>query len=348
MNEKKKHKIMLGIEVILLCMIVAILGTNAASSNPPSNGVSYGKNNQDTVEGALNDLYTKSNYGNATAAQILKDKTALVGGKQVIGTYEAPSLASQTPGDATETDIAEGKIAWVNGKKIVGFKPLAEKVNLGDYIKYTSSREYYTISKSDTGYDSDQGIDMSRASLWRVIRKNSDGTVDVVRDGVSEKICLNGEIGFRNGVGVLNKIAKAYENTTYTVGARHMGYDGSSETCTGALGSCNSQGKSEDKQLVAKAIGNLLIGTGEGFSYWLARRLVDLNGLGGDNRYHSYYSLEIIEGIGASYNLSADTLIIDSKGQSKCNSVRPIVILKSRLKITGGDGTKSSPYTLGV
>ena len=86
MNEKKKHKIMLGIEVVLLCMIVAILGTNAASSNPPSNGVSYNKNSQTTVEGALNDLYTKANYGNATASQILKDKTALVGGKKVTGT----------------------------------------------------------------------------------------------------------------------------------------------------------------------------------------------------------------------------------------------------------------------
>jgi hypothetical protein len=93
MNEKKKHKIMLGIEVILLCMIVAILGTNAASSNPPSNGVSYNKNSQTTVEGALNDLYTKANYGNATASQILKDKTALVGGKKVTGTMEDRGLA---------------------------------------------------------------------------------------------------------------------------------------------------------------------------------------------------------------------------------------------------------------
>ncbi len=86
MDEKKKHKIMLGIEVVLLCMIVAILGTNAASSNPPSNGVSYNKNSQTTVEGALNDLYTKANYGNASASQILSGKTALVGGSKVTGT----------------------------------------------------------------------------------------------------------------------------------------------------------------------------------------------------------------------------------------------------------------------
>ncbi len=93
MNEKKKHKIMLGIEVVLLCMIVAILGTNAASSNPPSNGVSYGKNNQTTVEGALNDLYGKASQGNATASQILKGKTALVGGNKVTGTMEDRGLA---------------------------------------------------------------------------------------------------------------------------------------------------------------------------------------------------------------------------------------------------------------
>ena len=95
MNEKKKHKIMLGIEVVLFCMIVAILGTNAASSNPPSNGVSYGKNNQTTVEGALNDLYTKANYGNASAGQILNGKTALVGGKQVTGTMPSKNGSSK-------------------------------------------------------------------------------------------------------------------------------------------------------------------------------------------------------------------------------------------------------------
>ncbi len=121
MNEKKKHKIMLGIEVVLFCMIVAILGTNAASSNPPSNGVSYNKNSQTTVEGALNDLYNKANYGNASASQILKGKTALVGGKKVTGTYEAPTLASQTK-DATASagDILSGKTAYVNGSKITG------------------------------------------------------------------------------------------------------------------------------------------------------------------------------------------------------------------------------------
>ena len=117
MNEKKKHKIMLGIEVVLLCMIVAILGTNAASSNPPSNGVSYGKNNQTTVEGALNDLYTKANYGNATASQILKGQTALVGGKKVTGTMEDRGLAQYGGWGCGDVGCGSGDDAYysING-----------------------------------------------------------------------------------------------------------------------------------------------------------------------------------------------------------------------------------------
>ena len=52
MVEKYKHKIVIGCEILLLCMMIGVLGTNAASSNPPSNGVSYSKNSQTTVEGA--------------------------------------------------------------------------------------------------------------------------------------------------------------------------------------------------------------------------------------------------------------------------------------------------------
>ncbi len=104
MEEKKKHKVMIGIEVILLGMILAIVGTNAASSNPPSNGVSYSKNSQTTVEGALDDLYNKANYGTASAGQILSGKTALVGGSKVTGTMPSKngsSKATKVSGNAS-------------------------------------------------------------------------------------------------------------------------------------------------------------------------------------------------------------------------------------------------------
>ena len=108
MEEKKKHKVVIELGVVLLCMIIAIIGTNAASSNPPSSGVSYSKNSQTTVEGALNDLYNKASYGNAT-----------------------------------EFNISSGKIAWVNGKRIVGYT-LANNLKLGTYVNYTPSNKSYT------------------------------------------------------------------------------------------------------------------------------------------------------------------------------------------------------------
>ena len=43
------------------------------------------------VGAALDELYSKAAYGNAAASHILKDKTALVGGKQVTGTI--PSIS---------------------------------------------------------------------------------------------------------------------------------------------------------------------------------------------------------------------------------------------------------------
>lgn len=49
------------------------------------------KNNK-TVEDTLNDLYSKSNYGDATADDILEGKKALVNGKQITGTYKAKTL----------------------------------------------------------------------------------------------------------------------------------------------------------------------------------------------------------------------------------------------------------------
>ena len=55
-------------------------GTHVYYNNSSSGGAS--KN----VQGSIDDLYSKIKYGNATAAQILKNQTALVEGKEVTGT----------------------------------------------------------------------------------------------------------------------------------------------------------------------------------------------------------------------------------------------------------------------
>ena len=76
----KKSKLVL---IILFALIVGIgLGAGAATLFA-SDQVLY--KDSTTVKGALDDLYSKVNYGNATAAQILSGKTALVGGNKVTG-----------------------------------------------------------------------------------------------------------------------------------------------------------------------------------------------------------------------------------------------------------------------
>jgi hypothetical protein len=207
MNEKKKHKIMLGIEVVLLCMIVAILGTNAASSNPPSNGVSYGKNNQTTVEGALNDLYTKANYGNATASQILKGKTALVGGKQVIGTYEAPTLASQTSATAGAGDILSGKTAYVNGSKITGSMEDKGAVNAT-----IAPGETYTIL---AGYHNGSGkVTASSCPICNMTETSTSSELTYT-DGMT----LSAKGTYVFCVTAAKYDSKAYATITYTYGS---------------------------------------------------------------------------------------------------------------------------------
>ena len=348
MKGKKKDRFIVGAEVFLLCMIVGVFKIHAASSNPPSNEVNYNKNNQATVQNAVNDLYKKSIYGNAQANEIRSGKTALVGGKQVVGTYTCPSLETQTQGDATPEDIENGKIAWVNGKKIVGERTsLTEQLKLGDYISYTSNKDLDTPT-------------YNRLTLWRVIRKNEDGTVELVSHTVASVVgtyCSNAYskdsavYTYKNYIGLLNKEARKYETEGITVGSRAMGYGGKVVEYIDKLKwdrnyngdiiyySVPDEGFRNDIELVESALGTLKATktsiAGSGTSYHLASRSSDAQGFG------TYGRIVDKEG-----NIGQDELYKSDYGE--CIITRPIVVLKSALTITGGNGTEKSPYTLGI
>ena len=78
-----------------------------------SNQVLY-KNNT-TVEEALNDLYTKSIIGDATASDIKSGKKALVGGKEVTGSLTCPTCPSYTSLSGTQSVGAGGSSSLLNG-----------------------------------------------------------------------------------------------------------------------------------------------------------------------------------------------------------------------------------------
>ena len=118
--------------------------------------------------------------------------------------------------------------------------------NIGDYISYTPSKTSYDITNDLTGMDrcpdntttaisianaGKQTINPSELNLWRVIKKNSDGTVEVVSEYTSSNyVYFYGETGYEKLVGTLNTIAKAYETSGITVGSRYMGYSGQTAT----------------------------------------------------------------------------------------------------------------------
>ena len=238
---------------------------------------------------------------------------------------------------------------------------------LGDYVKMTPTKSSYTTDKSKTGYSSTQTINPQELNLWRVIKINNDGTVEMISEHVSStEVYFKGKTGYQNFVGYLNVLASQYENSTYTKGSKYFGYNGQTEyitdtskftnpapwTCRTGDSGCStveSQGGGDtlyekDYNLINTVLGNRLASKsgGGGSSYWMA------------SRYYHYYSSSRYDWSGRAVDASRDTgntlYFYDSSSfypADYSNSLRPIVVLKSGLKYNGV-GTKSNPMEISV
>ena len=115
---------------------------------------------------------------------------------------------------------------------------LSDKVELGDYIRMTPTSTSYTPPGELTGCMNDANctqnkLNPSELNLWRVIRKNEDGTVDAVSEYVSSSaIIFTGKTGFINLVRGLNMIASQYTDGVHVARTRHMGYSNQTQTIT--------------------------------------------------------------------------------------------------------------------
>lgn len=237
---------------------------------------------------------------------------------------------------------------------------------LGDYVSMTPTKSSYTTDKSKTGYSSTQTINPQELNLWRVISINDDGTVEMISEHVSSvAIYFSGQTGYQNLVGYLNVLASQYENSTYTIGSRHFGYNGQTEyitdtskftnpapwTSSTGSSTVESQGGGDtlyqkDYDLINTVLGTRVATKPESSSsssYWMASRYyyysssTDYYWRGrlvypsGSNSYHSLY------------NYSSSSFRAGNNG----NSLRPIMVLKSGLKYEGV-GTKSNPMEISV
>ena len=245
---------------------------------------------------------------------------------------------------------------------------------LGDYVRMTPTKSSYTTDTSKTGYTSTQTINPQELDLWRVIKINSDGTVEMISEHVSSTaVYFQGRTGYQNLVGYLNVLATQYENSTYTKGSRYFGYNGQTEyiTDTSKFDSstafrcstgedCNpieSQGGGDtlyttDYNLVNTVIGTRAatkVGSTSASSYWVASRYYEFYYDENDpsSTYYDWNGRDVLTtgGSGVSDLYNYDGSSFDTSSRS--NSLRPIVVLKSGLKYSGV-GTKGLPMEISV
>ena len=217
--------------------------------------------------------------------------------------------------------------------------------DVGKYVTMTPTATSYTLPNSlsgCTGISStciQNTINPSELNLWRVIKVNSDGTVEMVSDKVSStNVFFRGSAGYRNLVGGLNTIAAQYTDGKHVQSTRHMGYSNQTEKCTTLSSSaCGTDtGYQTDTDLVKSAVGDLVASSSSGSvqGYFLASR---------------YYSNDIY--MNRLVDISGTVtygLLVSLSGDSglRVYAVRPIVTLKSESRKLSGSGTEDSPYIL--
>lgn len=164
-----------------------------------------------------------------------KSAKQLVKGKLGAGETVTYNLRLWLDYDATQDTTAnktfETKIIVIN--TATSYETLAEKVELGDYINLSPVATSYQIPTSLTGYSSVQTINPRELSLWRVIRKNANGSIDVVSEYVSNvDVHFYGKEGYKKLAGSLNEIVSSYTNPKYVTATRHIGYNGQTVNLT--------------------------------------------------------------------------------------------------------------------
>ena len=288
-------------------------------------------------------------------------------GYKTLGWYNSSGTLVGQPGASITLTASATYTAKVESSGVS-----SSSVALGSYISMTPTKSSYTTDTSKTGYSSTQTINPQELKLWRVISKNSDGTVDMISEYVSTtSISFQGKSGFVNYIGYLNLLASQYENSTYTKSSRHFGYSSQTQYITdtskfanSAPWSCStsadcstieSQGGGDllyqnDYNLVKNVLGTLVAkevgstsSSSSGSYYLISSRYYYYNS-------SSYFNWQL------RYLNSSGTLknskVYDCSGTGGLiisdyvnGDLRPILTLKSGLKYSGS-GTEDDPYKL--
>ena len=200
----KNRRLIIILSIICIIVIIGIIiGANVIKVN--------------IANGKYNSSNSGSNNKNLIPEYIKEGIT--LGG--ITGTLKVLDTSDAT---AKPEDIIKGKTAYVNGVKITGTKITREILKIGDYVEYTpDTASTYSLTSAVSGYTSNQSIPQETMK-WQIMSVNEDGTVDLISEtSTSQKVYLFGNLGYNNGVWILNDIcSKQYSNKSLGITARSI------------------------------------------------------------------------------------------------------------------------------
>ena len=247
-------------------------------------------------------------------------------------------------------------VEFVNGIR------LNEHIKIGDYVSYTPIIKNYELDSQLSGCDSNQTINPSELNLWRVIRKNEDGSLELLSEYVSSSVIyFCRKKGYMNFVGVLNLLAEQYETFGITSNSRNLGFHTQTEYLSSLEEwNCSTNEACQPKEvfgggddfyeedvlLVQKIYDNKLIAydineRSKAKDYFISSRLFSWNEA--NFGYHVRF-VTALGGIDSLYVYGFDG--ISYVDHFKEGSLRPIVVLESDIKASDGEGSISNPWII--
>jgi len=309
----------------------------------------------------------KDGYYFVTALQIEGLKRILVG----IGKEEMPvtDVAYNSPKQSGWVYIESGSISdfletnksmlnetvtmpenYPKEEEVTGNSGSGDKVTLevGQYVQYTADNPTYTVQ-----YDgSNSSFNPRSTSVWQVYSISGENIALISANSVGD-LTLSGRDGYKNAVGILNSIARAYVDNDLVVSARSAGSGaGSIEVinegdspitweATYKLGKITSSHRDNlfktDRDIIKD---NASLHCGK--DIWLASRFVDAT------EEHTYFSVRSLssDNVDGAQSLYISRELTDEELTPVTLGVRPIIYLSKDTKIAGGHGTINSMYTL--
>ena len=226
-NQKETQKGITLIALVITIIVLLILAGVSIAMLTGQNGIlTQAQNAKTTTE-------------NKSAEE--KVKLAVMGARSDDGTLTVGKLRTELAnyGGTVEgntfpvTATVDGKSFTVDDKgnvELAGEKqPVTrEGIEVGDYVSYTpdtaTEKTYDSEKLKKGGYTGTSQQALSKEDLnWRVLRKNDDGSIDLIGDATSNSVYFSGSLGYNNGVYLLNDICKElYSNSTHHITARSV------------------------------------------------------------------------------------------------------------------------------